>query len=101
FAVGVTYDQMVVVGQDWRLSPAWWGMERMLKQQTFRHGGQPLMSWSVGNARPEVKGSAMRITKEITGKAKIDPLVATADAFMLMLRDPEAAVPAQFEYTGM
>ncbi|WP_028029900.1 terminase large subunit domain-containing protein [Gemmobacter nectariphilus] len=101
FGVGVTYEQLVTIGQDWRLSPAWWGMERMLKQKTFRHCGQPMMAWTVGNAKPEVKGSAMRITKEVAGKAKIDPLVATANSVMLMMRDPVAAKPAKFVYTGM
>ncbi|OJY29312.1 MAG: terminase [Rhodobacterales bacterium 65-51] len=101
FGKGITYKQLVVVGQDWRLSPAIWGMERMLKQGTFRHCGQPLMSWTVGNAKPEIKGSAVRITKEVAGKAKIDPLMATFNAFMLMLRDPVAAGPGAFEYTGM
>lgn len=101
FGKGITYEQLVVVGQDWRLSPAIWGMERMLKQGTFRHCGQPLMSWTVGNAKPEIKGSAVRITKEVAGKAKIDPLMATFNAFMLMLRDPVAAGPGAFEYTGM
>lgn len=90
FQKGITYEQLVVVGQDWRLSPAIWGLERMLKQGTFRHGGQRLMSWCAGNAKPEVKGSAVRITKEIAGKAKIDPLIATFNAFMLMMRDPVA-----------
>jgi phage terminase large subunit-like protein len=88
---GITFEQLVVVGQDWRLSPALWGMERMLKQGTFRHCGQPLMAWAVGNAKPEQKGSAVRVTKEIAGRAKIDPFVAALDAFMLMLRDPVAA----------
>lgn len=102
FKVGISYEQLVVIGQDWRLSPAIWGMERMLKQGSFRHAGQPLMAWSVGNGRPEQKGSAIRMTKEIAGKAKIDPLVATFDAMMLMLRDPEPAEgAAAFEYTGM
>lgn len=88
FNRGISYEQLVNVGQDWRLSPAIWGMERMLKQGTFRHCGQPLMSWCVGNAKPEIKGSAVRITKEIAGKSKIDPVMATFNAFMLMLRDP-------------
>ncbi len=101
FGKGITYEQLVIVGQDWRLSPAIWGLERMLKQGTFRHGGQGLMSWTVGNAKPEIKGSAVRITKEIAGKAKIDPLMATFNAFMLMLRDPVAVGPQEFEYTGM
>ncbi|KAB6714320.1 terminase large subunit [Roseobacter sp. TSBP12] len=90
FGKGITYEQLVIVGQDWRLSPAIWGLERMLKQKTFLHGDQDLMSWTVGNAKPEIKGSAVRITKEVAGKAKIDPLMATLNAFMLMLRDPVA-----------
>lgn len=101
FGKGITYEQLVIVGQDWRLSPAIWGLERMLKQGTFRHCGQALMAWTVGNAKPEIKGSAVRITKEVAGKAKIDPLMATFNAFMLMLRDPVAAGPKEFEYTGM
>lgn len=101
FNKGITFEQLVIVPQDYRLSPAIWGLERMLKQGTFRHCGQGLMSWTVGNAKPEIKGSAVRITKEVAGKAKIDPLMATFNAFMLMLRDPVAAGPAAFEYTGM
>lgn len=101
FGAGITYEQLVIVGQDWRLSPAIWGLERMLKQGTFRHCGQPLMAWAAGNAKPEIKGSAVRITKEVAGKAKIDPLMATFNAIMLMLRDPVAAGPQEFEYTGM
>lgn len=101
FRRGITYEQLTLVGQDWRLSPAIWGLERKLKQGTFRHCDQPLMSWTVGNVKPEQKGSAMRATKEVAGKAKIDPFVALLNAFMLMLQEPVAATSAQFEYTGM
>lgn len=101
FRRGITFEQLTLVGQDWRLSPAIWGLERKLKQKTFRHCGQPLMSWTVGNVKPEQKGSAMRATKEVAGKAKIDPFVALLNAFMLMLQEPEAAASTEFEYTGM
>lgn len=101
FAKGLTFEQLVIIGQDWRLSPAIWGMERMLKQGAIRHGGSGLMAWCVGNAKPEQKGSAMRITKEVAGKAKIDPLIAVFNAFMLMALDPVASAGAEFEYTGL
>lgn len=87
---GIEGEILAAVRQGAALSPATWGTEIKLKNGSFKHSGSRLMAWSVGNAKTEVRGGAVLITKQSSGRAKIDPLVAAFNAVMLMSRNPEA-----------
>lgn len=81
-------DEIVAVSQGWRLNGAIKQTERDLAGGEIVHGGQPLMSWGVGNAKTEPKGNAITITKAASGTAKIDPVMAMFDAMTLMALNP-------------
>jgi len=65
-------------------------VERKLAGGTFIHGGSRLMAWCVGNAKVVPVGNAISITKQASGFAKIDPLMAIFDAASLMAMNPQA-----------
>lgn len=90
-ARGIEGDVLAAIRQGAALSPASWGTEIKLKNGSFWHAGSRLMAWAVGNAKAEVRGGAVLITKQSAGRAKIDPLVAAFNAVMLMSRNPEPA----------
>lgn len=88
--VEIPADAVVGVSQGWRLGGAIKTTERKLAEGVLVHAGQPMMAWCVGNARVEPKGNAILITKQASGKGKIDPLMALFNAVSLMALNPEA-----------
>jgi len=84
----VTMDDIVGISQSWKLQGAIKTAERKLANKTLAHGGRPLMAWSVGNARIVQVGNAVSITKQASGTAKIDPLMALFNAVQLLALNP-------------
>jgi phage terminase large subunit-like protein len=84
-------DQVVVaISQGWRLTGAIKTTERKLAGGEMLVAKSSLMPWSVSNARVEQQKNAISINKQISGTAKIDPLMALFDAVSLMSLNPEA-----------
>lgn len=88
---GITGEHVAAVSQGWRLGGAIKTAERKLAEGAFVHAGQALMAWSVGNAKVEPKGNSILITKQASGTAKIDPLMALFNAVHLMSLQPAAS----------
>lgn len=84
----VTADDVVGIPQGWQLNGAIKTAERRLASMTMQHGGTELMAWCVGNAKVVAVGNAISITKQASGFAKIDPLMATLNAVYLMALNP-------------
>ena len=87
---GIEGETLAAIRQGAALSPATWGLEVKLSKKTLVPAKSRLMAWCVGNAKAEVRGGAVLITKQTAGRAKIDPLVALFNAAMLMSRNPSA-----------
>ena len=82
---------VVGVRQGYTLHGVIKSVEDLLSDGRLVHAAQPLLDWSVGNARVKVKGNAIMVTKQASGIAKIDPLMALFDSAFLMLDAPEVA----------
>ncbi|WP_236085227.1 terminase large subunit [Pseudomonas aeruginosa] len=88
---GIPNDKIVGVSQGWKLGGAIKTAERWLAEGSFAPAAQPMMAWCVGNARVEPRANSILITKQASGSAKIDPLMAMFNAVTLMALNPPAA----------
>ena len=83
-------EAIIGISQGWKLSGAIKTAERRLAEGALMHSGSALMNWCVGNAKIVPVGNAVNITKQASGTAKIDPLMALFNAVTLMAMNPEA-----------
>lgn len=88
---GIQNDKIVGISQGWKLGGAIKTAERWLAEGIFAPAAQPMMAWCVGNARVEPRANSILITKQASGSAKIDPLMALFNAVTLMALNPPAA----------
>lgn len=84
----IAQDRVEGISQGWKMTGAIKTTERRLAEGKLKHGGAPIMAWAAGNAKVEPIGNAVKITKQVAGKAKIDPLMALFNAVELMSRNP-------------
>lgn len=94
-------DRVLGVSQGWTLNGAIKTAEVKLSSGALVHCGQALMAWAVGNAKTVPVGNAVTINKQVSGTAKIDPLMATFDAVALMSRNPPALGASVYEERGL
>ncbi len=70
---GIPDGIVVGISQGWKLGGAIKPPSANWLKGVLVHGDQPLMAWCVGNARVEPKGNAILITKQASGRGKIQP----------------------------
>ena len=87
-AAGIPAEKVVGISQGWKLNGAIKTAGLRLKSGQLVHGGRRLMNWCVSNAKVEPKGNAIVITKQASGTAKIDPLMALLNSVSLMSLNP-------------
>lgn len=97
-ACGVATEQIVAIRQGGWLNSAIKTAERKLASRSLFVAKSLLMPWCVGNAKVEVKGMSLAITKQTSGLAKIDPLAAFFDMVSLLERNPVAKHKREFQF---
>lgn len=92
---GITQENKLLLGvpQSVGMMNAIKTVERRLVKGMLRHSGGVMMPWCVSNLKIEPMATAIRATKVTAGDAKIDPVMATFDAAIVMLRNPVVEKP--------
>ncbi len=90
---GVPEEKIVGISQGWKMTGPIKTAERKLAEGVLVHGGQKMMAWCIGNAKVEPRGNAVIITKQASGSAKIDPLMALLNAVSLISLNPVSPQP--------
>jgi phage terminase large subunit-like protein len=86
-------------GQGFRdMSPAVGALERLVLDARLRHGGNPLLRWSVANAAVEMDAAGNRKLSKLRSRGRIDPLVAAIMAIGVAEAQP---APPDFSRTGL
>lgn len=88
---GLPEEKIIGISQGWKMTGSIKTAERKLAEGVMVHSGRPMMAWCIGNAKIEARGNAVIITKQASGSAKIDPLMALLNAVSLMALNPGAA----------
>jgi phage terminase large subunit-like protein len=97
-ARGIPVEMIIGIRQGWTLNGAIKTAERKLAGGEMAHAGQAFMAWCVSNARIEQRSNGIVVTKQASGTAKIDPVMALFDAVSLMMLNPEAKKERKYQF---
>lgn len=98
---GIVEPKLFRVLQGRRLTPAINRLPGKLKHKTLLHSGSPMMNWCVSNAKCVRSGNDMLVTKQVSGSAKIDPVIALLNATIVMSFNPVAEPKPESVYEKM
>lgn len=92
FDTSIEGHRVIGIPQGWKLNGAIKATERRLSAGRLKHNGSRMMVWVLGNAKVTPRGNAVSIDKQVSGTAKIDPLMAGFNAVVLMGMNPEPPI---------
>lgn len=85
---GIAKERINGIPQNWQLTAAINTSAVMVYEGKLVHAAQPVMTWSVGNVKIEPRGNAVTVTKQVSGRAKIDNFIAMMNCVVLMSKNP-------------